>query len=430
MLSSSGDFDCRVTLDREGPIYDFAWSPNSKEFCVVYGCKAFRTFYFFNIIPDAIMNLDMPAKTMLFDQGVRVLNDFGSSPHNFISYNPQGRLMALAGFGSLAGKIDIICRRSLTKVCSIDAPNTTYCEWSPDGRYLLTAILSPRLRVDNGIKIWHCTGPLVHIQSTEELYQVSWRPIPVTACPPFGPSLPPAPEPSESVRNNVDALKHMTPTKAAGAYRPPGARGLATPAFFKREDEGGEPRMPTNGAATPPRVYNRTVPGAAVNGNGVGGGQNGIMNGRRHVPGAANSSAQGSEGDKKNNRKRKGGKDGRKEGGSIGTGAEIVAAVEKVQAAVVQQMTNGRELIGLGMNGLHVPEEPSTPVLGGEGLLDPIAKKIRNLNKKVSLSFGFSRRAIDGISSCIAQGDRGAEGKGTEGGEVGSDSVEEDGRGG
>jgi len=66
-------------------------------------------------------------------------------------------------------------------------------------------------------------------------------------------------------------------------------------------------------------------------------------------------------------------------------------------------MTNGRELIGLGMNGLHVPEEPSTPI-PGEGSLDPIAKKIRNLNKKVSLSFGFPRRAIDGMSSCIAQG--------------------------
>lgn len=25
--------------DKEGPIHDFAWSPNSKEFGVVYGCK-------------------------------------------------------------------------------------------------------------------------------------------------------------------------------------------------------------------------------------------------------------------------------------------------------------------------------------------------------------------------------------------------------
>lgn len=39
LLSAAGNFDCRVTLDKEGPIHDFTWSPNSKEFGVVYGCK-------------------------------------------------------------------------------------------------------------------------------------------------------------------------------------------------------------------------------------------------------------------------------------------------------------------------------------------------------------------------------------------------------
>lgn len=37
--TGTGSHDCRVTLDKEGPIHDFAWSPNSKEFGVVYGCK-------------------------------------------------------------------------------------------------------------------------------------------------------------------------------------------------------------------------------------------------------------------------------------------------------------------------------------------------------------------------------------------------------
>jgi len=39
LLTAAGHFDCRVTLDKEGPIHDFAWSPNSKEFGVVYGCE-------------------------------------------------------------------------------------------------------------------------------------------------------------------------------------------------------------------------------------------------------------------------------------------------------------------------------------------------------------------------------------------------------
>ena len=38
-LDSAGKVDCRVALDKEGPIHDICWSPNSKEFIVVYGCK-------------------------------------------------------------------------------------------------------------------------------------------------------------------------------------------------------------------------------------------------------------------------------------------------------------------------------------------------------------------------------------------------------
>jgi len=48
ILSTSGDVDCRVTLDKDGPIHDFAWSPNSKEFGVVYGCKNFYFFCFYS----------------------------------------------------------------------------------------------------------------------------------------------------------------------------------------------------------------------------------------------------------------------------------------------------------------------------------------------------------------------------------------------
>jgi translation initiation factor 2A len=41
ILSTAGNFDCRINLDKEGPIHDFSWSPNSKEFGVVYGCRCY-----------------------------------------------------------------------------------------------------------------------------------------------------------------------------------------------------------------------------------------------------------------------------------------------------------------------------------------------------------------------------------------------------
>lgn len=45
----------------------------------------------------------MPAKATLFDQRVKPIHEFGANPQNFVSWNPQGRLLALAGFGNLAG---------------------------------------------------------------------------------------------------------------------------------------------------------------------------------------------------------------------------------------------------------------------------------------------------------------------------------------
>ncbi|KAJ7348806.1 eukaryotic translation initiation factor eIF2A-domain-containing protein [Mycena albidolilacea] len=437
LLSAAGNFDCRVTLDKEGPIHDFAWSPTSKEFGVVYGF--------------------MPAKTMVFDQRVRTIYDFGASPHNFISFNPQGRLIALAGFGNLAGKMDIFDRRTFTKVTTIDAPNTSYCDWSPDGRFLMTATLSPRLRVDNGIKIWHCSGALMHVQLVEELYQASWRPTPVDKVAPFAQGLPAAPAPSASVQA-LAAVAKPVPTRPAGAYRPPGARGLATPAIFKREDEGGAARVPTNGTATPPRPYSRSpAPGAprdgqggyqGQNGNGRGeyGGQNG-SGGRRHVPGAPHtpSPGPGADGERKN-RKRKGKKDGeegqgqgqggyegqgqnqqggkggnqnqgggnqkRKERGERGERAAQGSGEQGEDArrpSIEVTPANGDEANGKLHNGngngsLYIP--PSDLVVDGEspltsgldGALDPVAKKARNLNKKL--------KAIDELKEKAKRGER------------------------
>jgi translation initiation factor 2A len=115
----------------------------------------------------------MPTRVMLFDQRVRTLHDFGTPFYNFVSFNPQPRLVLLGGFGNLAGKIDIYDRRSLTKISTIDASNTSHCEWSPDGKFFLTATLSPRLRVENGINIWYLLGQLLHVQDCKELDQLA-----------------------------------------------------------------------------------------------------------------------------------------------------------------------------------------------------------------------------------------------------------------
>lgn len=243
MLSARGDFDCRVSLDKEGPIHDFAWSPNSREFIVLYGY--------------------MPAKAVVFSYRVNIICELGTQPRNLIAYNPQGRLFCLAGFGNLAGTVDVWDRERLTdgKLCTFDASNSSVLEWSPDGQFLLTGTLSPRLRVENGVKIWHCSGQLVHVDMVDEMYAAGWRPRRFAPVPDFPKVLPAAPAPSAAAAAVL--AKKQAASKPVGAYRPPGARqsGVST-ADYLRRDLSDAPSAP---AYVPPGAAGRKgrkVPGA------------------------------------------------------------------------------------------------------------------------------------------------------------------------
>ena len=247
ILSASGGFDSRIQLDKEGPIHDVTWSPNSKEFAVVYGY--------------------MPAKTTIFNIKAVATHSFDLKPRNTILFSPHGRFLIVAGFGNLAGQMDIYdLEKNYEKVCTIEASNASICHWSPDGKHILTATTSPRLRVDNGIRIWHVGGGLMYNEDMHELYHVIWRPQSALEQPLEDP-LHPIPTPHASALEYLGKMK--TPSKPAGAYRPPGARGTATPLAFKREDEGGAAFVrdymsgkdhETNGFG--PRSRRREVPGA------------------------------------------------------------------------------------------------------------------------------------------------------------------------
>ncbi|KAF2814415.1 eIF2A-domain-containing protein [Mytilinidion resinicola] len=217
VLSASGGFDSRIQLDKEGPIHDVSWSPNSKEFGVVYGY--------------------MPAKTTIFNARGVATHSFNLAPRNTILFSPHGRFVLVAGFGNLAGQMDIYdLEKDYAKVCTIEASNASVCEWSPDGKHILTATTSPRLRVDNGIRIWHVGGGIMYNEEMTELYHVTWRPQ-STLTHPLEDPLHPVPTPHASALAYLGTVK--TSSKPAGAYRPPGARGTSTPLHFKREDEGG-----------------------------------------------------------------------------------------------------------------------------------------------------------------------------------------------
>lgn len=244
VLSANGGFDSRITLDKEGPIHDVSWSPNSKEFGVIYGY--------------------MPAKTTIFNARAVATHTFPLGPRNTILFSPTGRFVLVAGFGNLAGQMDVYdLEKDYRKICTIEGGNPSVCEWSPDSKYILTATTSPRLRVDNGIRLWHVGGGIMYNEDMVELYHVTWRPQPFESFSP-GDLLHPVPTPHASALAYLGTVK--TPSKPAGAYRPPGARGTSTPLHFKREDEGGAAHFVSNGTSL-------------VNSNGFG-------RPRRQVPGA------------------------------------------------------------------------------------------------------------------------------------------------
>jgi translation initiation factor 2A len=213
LLGIAGSYDSRITLDKEGPIHDISWSPTAREFGVSYGF--------------------MPAQTSFFDARGNLIYSLPPAPKNTVMFSPHAKYILVAGFGNLQGTVDIYDRtQKFAKVASFDASNTSVCQWSPDGRYILTATTSPRLRVDNGIKIWYATGKLIYNKDFKELNSVQWRPRPLDHFPPLR-SLDENPAPHQSAIDYVLTHPKSSPgvqSKPKGAYRPPHARGSSSAA--------------------------------------------------------------------------------------------------------------------------------------------------------------------------------------------------------
>eukprot|EP00124_Ichthyophonus_hoferi_P001370 Ihof_evm4s69 gene=Ihof_evmTU4s69 len=222
-MSAVADVQCNVPLTKEGPIYETKWSPTSDEFVVVHGY--------------------MPAKAMLFGAQCKPLFDFGTGKRNTVMFSPHGNLICLAGFGNLRGEMEFWDRRKLKKVSVIQAPDSTIYSWAPDSEHLITATTSPRIRVDNGYKIWHYRGELTYKKDFPVLLNAEWAPAPGVY--PLKNTIPV----QESARDIV-----IAEVSKAGAYRPPGARGLATTFKKYTEEEIGKPQKLDKPAAKAPRL--------------------------------------------------------------------------------------------------------------------------------------------------------------------------------
>ena len=69
----------------------------------------------------------------------------------------------------------------------------------------MTATTSPRLRVDNGCKIWHASGKLIYLKEFRNCFQLVGNPQPLD-CFPIR-NLEPAPEAHESTKEYLENVK-------------------------------------------------------------------------------------------------------------------------------------------------------------------------------------------------------------------------------
>ncbi|KAH9905842.1 translation initiation factor eIF-2A [Xylariomycetidae sp. FL2044] len=410
-LSANGAIDARVTLDKDGPIHDVSWSPNGKEFGVIYGY--------------------MPAKTTIFNHRATATHSFQIAPRNTIIFSPTGRFALVAGFGNLAGQIDVYdLEKDYRKICTIESGNPSVCQWSPDSRFIMTATTSPRLRVDNGVKLWHVGGGIMYHEDMVELYNVTWRPVLPDALPRLDP-LNPVPIPHSSAVEYLGRVK--TPSKPVGAYRPPGARGMVTPLHFRREDEGGAAHVMSNGTPNVgPSGFGRArrqVPGAEL-----------LESGTRSIPGAAPANVPGANGDetlsktalknkkKRNNKKAKEGENKTVDGlappvldHGVASGTEGRSPERRgnQQNNRRQDRSRSRHNVHGGNNpgrnrsGTHQNGQPAVsapqiqtsqpPAAAAYALLspgsqNPASKKLRGLQKKI--------RAIEDLEMRLASGEK------------------------
>lgn len=127
----------------------------------------------------------MPAKVSLFNNKCEVVFNFEDQGNfNTANFSPFGNLLAVYGFGNLAGQLCIWDFEKKKLISTLKVPETTGLEWCADGKHILTSTTSPRLRVGNGYRLWHYTGSLLYEQiSTDpnqnmELYDILWQPRP------------------------------------------------------------------------------------------------------------------------------------------------------------------------------------------------------------------------------------------------------------
>lgn len=209
--------------------HDARWSPVRDEFILMAG--------------------NMPCDITLYDASCRPLFVFPKSYRNTIRWNPLGNMVALCGFGNLAGEICFWYRKDTSdyeQIVHLKEPCTVVSDWSHDSRYFLTASTFPRMKVDNFLKIFNHEGDLIESQKFEECYDVCWMGSPGSGTEFVRPRVKKGVEPKAIYRPKIQTKEEDFKSVNDGAFRVPAGLGIPHQPLKGYSDMPPTPRLPAN----------------------------------------------------------------------------------------------------------------------------------------------------------------------------------------
>jgi len=235
-----------------GPVLDFAWMPNASKpasFAVVSGMMPAM----------ASLHNGMTAEPTFL---------FGNAHRNTIKWAHHGRFVTIGGFGNLAGGMDFYDRNKLKKIPQFDPAsgvdlgangNTASCAvghgWSPSSRYFMVSTTTPRMNVDNGVRLYKYNGLEIRDPDIiswdnskfcpDQLLAAEFVPASTGEFPDRAQSPPPKPREGGAGDATLVSVAAAAPPAAyvppVGRYAPPGAKrgtGTSLAERMRKEREG------------------------------------------------------------------------------------------------------------------------------------------------------------------------------------------------
>lgn len=159
-------------LEIEDNIVAFAWEPVGSRFSIIHGNPARPS-----------VSLYVLKQTKL-----KLLKTLENRPANTLYWSPTGDYLVIAGLGEKNGALEFVNTNDMSATCETEHIMCTDVEWDPSGRYVITSTTQPlesggtnwRSTMENGYKVWSCTGQMLAQVSLDQCYQVLWRPRPKT----------------------------------------------------------------------------------------------------------------------------------------------------------------------------------------------------------------------------------------------------------